>query len=173
MTIIYVIGPSGAGKSSLCRALAEANTSLTYVDLDDAIKKRSGLAHVSLVLTTQGSYKFWLYSLAIFNDLNRKIPKLDYLVDVGAGSLEAPESRTYFKEHNQQVLCVWGTPEAVWERKYKQQGWTVERLMEIEYAPKRTELYDAIPYRIDTSNQLIDDELIQCQQTLLNMKSNL
>lgn len=173
MTVIYVIGPSGTGKSSLCRALTEKDTSLIYVDLDDAARARAKFDHVSLMLRTLGDYRFWQYCQAIFNDLEKAVSGQDHLVDVGAGSLQTPESRTYFKACRQRVMCIWVMPELAYDRKHKSTERTYEDMVATEYSSKRTELYDAVPFRVDTSNQTPDASLTQCQQTLADLRSKL
>jgi shikimate kinase len=174
MPVLYIIGPSGAGKSALSKLLADIDQSITYINLDDALKHKTGYQHVTKLFDDLTPSGFWQQAYEVFQGLEEQYRGDQFcLVDVGAGTLETPLGRQYFIDRSNKLICIWGTPEAIWERKYKQQGWSLDRLKSIEYPPHRATLYDAAVIKLDTSDQSSEEALKPLQKAIADLKNKL
>ncbi len=107
---LALVGFMGTGKSSVGR-LAADQLGFTFLDTDEAIEEQTGKT-VSQIFAENGE--------PVFRDLERELLKRlctrDRLVISTGGGLAAnSENVTSLKNHSL-VVCLWASPEAIWER---------------------------------------------------------
>lgn len=107
---IALIGFMGTGKSTVGRILAE-HLHFTFVDTDELIESRAGKT-IAGIFASDGE--------AVFRQLER-----DVVTELGArkkmvistgGGLGANESNVASLKEHALVVCLWASPEMIWER---------------------------------------------------------
>lgn len=107
---LALIGFMGAGKSSVGR-LAAAQLHFELVDTDALIETKAGKT-VSRVFAEEGEAAFRAYEQAVVNDL---AGRSNLVVATGGGLAANAENLAGLKRHAF-VVCLWASPETIWER---------------------------------------------------------
>lgn len=107
---LALIGFMGTGKSSVGRAVAET-MHFTFLDTDTVIEARAG-ASVSDIFKNEGEAGFREWERRIVEELTRRTKT----VIATGGGLPANESNLASLKTHALVVCLWASPEAIWER---------------------------------------------------------
>jgi shikimate kinase len=100
----------GTGKSSVGQLVA-AQLRFRFVDTDELIEARAGKT-ISAIFTRQGEARFREYERTTVEELkglNRTV------IATGGGLIMSEENLESLKTHAL-VVCLWASPEAIWER---------------------------------------------------------
>ena len=111
---IALIGFMGTGKSSVGRLLA-AHLRFRFVDTDELIESRAGRS-IADIFAQAGEEVFRGIERQVVSELaksNRTV------ISTGGGLAANPENMASLKEHAL-VVCLWASPEAIWERVHTQ-----------------------------------------------------
>jgi shikimate kinase len=107
---IALIGFMGTGKSSVGRLIAE-QLHYSFIDTDELIEARAGKS-ISAIFAEDGEPAFRQREKEIVAELaarNRCV------VSTGGGLGANEQNLTSLKEHSL-VVCLWASPEKIWER---------------------------------------------------------
>jgi len=107
---IALIGFMGTGKSSVGRLLAE-QLHFQFLDTDELIESRAGKS-VAAIFAAEGE--------AAFRELERSVvaelaSRKRTIISAGGGLGANPENLASLK-HHALVVCLWASPEKIWER---------------------------------------------------------
>ena len=107
---LVLIGFMGTGKSSVGR-LAAAQLHYDFVDTDELIEKRAGQT-ITQLFDQQGE--------AAFREMERQlVEEMDTwrrkVISTGGGLPASQGNLAGMKKHSL-VLCLWASPESIWER---------------------------------------------------------
>ena len=111
---IALIGFMGTGKSTVGRLLAE-QLHFTFVDTDELIETRTGKT-ISAIFAENGEPAFRQFekeAVAALNARNR-------IVIATGGGLGANEANLASLKEHALVVCLWASPEKIWERVHNQ-----------------------------------------------------
>lgn len=100
----------GTGKSSVGRFAAE-QLGFTFLDTDEAIEERSGKT-ITQIFELHGEPVF----RQLESDLVKDLATRDHLVISTGGGLAANEENLASLKSHSLVVCLWASPEAIWER---------------------------------------------------------
>jgi shikimate kinase len=107
---LALIGFMGSGKSSVGRQAADA-MHFTFLDTDRVIEARAGKS-VSDIFSQDGEPAFRQWEQRIVEELTRRDKTV---IATGGGLPTDPANLASLKTHAL-VICLWGSPEAIWER---------------------------------------------------------
>jgi shikimate kinase len=107
---IALIGFMGTGKPSVGHLLAE-QLRFAFVDTDDLIESRSGKT-VSAIFSEQGEAAFRKLEAEILVELSSRKRTV---ISTGGGLGANEANLASLKEHSL-VVCLWASPEKIWER---------------------------------------------------------
>ncbi len=110
MRNLALIGFMGTGKSCIGR-LAAAHLHLTFLDTDHVIEARAGKS-ISDIFQQDGEPAFRDWEGRIVEELTRR----DKTVIATGGGLPAGEGNLASLKTHALVVCLWASPETVWER---------------------------------------------------------
>src|SRR6185503_19552275 len=100
----------GTGKSSVGRMLSD-HLHFSLVDTDDLIESRSGKS-VSAIFVSEGEAAFRALEAAVVEELRSRKRTV---ISTGGGLGANPDHQKSLKEHSL-VVCLWASPEKIWER---------------------------------------------------------
>jgi shikimate kinase len=107
---IALIGFMGTGKSSVGRLIAD-QLSFQFVDTDELIERRAGKT-ISRIFAEDGEPAF----RQLERDIVSQLSDIEKSVISTGGGLGANEQNiSSLKEHSL-VVCLWASPERIWER---------------------------------------------------------
>jgi shikimate kinase len=157
---IALIGFMGSGKSSVGRAVAEA-LFFSFVDTDQLIEERAGKP-ISEIFNTDGEATFRSQEKLVVEELAR-LEKA--VISTGGGVPADPQNLSSLKTHAL-VVCLWATPEAIWERVRNQThrpllqtGNPLETIREL--LAKRAESYKQADILINTAFRSVREVSLQ------------
>ena len=164
---LALIGFMGTGKSSVGRLLA-AQLQFEFVDTDQLIEERTGRT-VTQIFTEEGEQ--------VFRDLERQLVAemagWRRKVIATGGGLAANETNLASLKRHALVVCLWATPEAIWDRVRSQTHRPL--LQEPDPAGKiralleeRTPIYRQADVLVNTAQRSIKEV---AQQVLLQFQS--
>src|SRR5688572_7247140 len=107
---LALIGFMGTGKSSVGR-MAAAQLHYEFVDTDELIERRAGKS-ISQIFADEGEPAFRAIERNLVAEMNgwrNKVISTGGGLAANAGNLEG------LKQHAL-VVCLWATPEAIWQR---------------------------------------------------------
>src|ERR1035441_1894256 len=107
---LALIGFMGTGKSSVGRAAADM-LHFTFLDTDPVIEARAGKAD-SDIFAQDGEPAFRQWEQRIVEELTRRAKT----VIATGGGLPADETNLASLKMHALVVCLWASPEAIWER---------------------------------------------------------
>ena len=107
---LALIGFMGTGKSSVGRLTADL-LHFTFLDTDHVIKARAGKA-ISDIFAQDGEPAFREWERRIVAELTRQ----ERTVIATGGGLPADEANLASLKTHALVVCLWASPEAIWER---------------------------------------------------------
>ena len=107
---LALVGFMGTGKSSVGQSAA-AQLHFRFADTDELIEARAGMT-ISAIFNGEGEARFREYERAITVDLNRLHRTV---IATGGGLVAQPENLESLKSHAL-VICLWASPETIWER---------------------------------------------------------
>lgn len=107
---LALIGFMGTGKSSVGRLLA-SQLNFRFVDTDVLIEEQAGRS-ISEIFARDGEAAFRAIEKAVVADLARSRG----LVISTGGGLAADESNLASLKQHALVVCLWASPEVIWER---------------------------------------------------------
>jgi len=107
---LALIGFMGTGKSSVGRVAADM-LHFTFLDTDHVIEARAGKA-VSDIFAQDGEPVFRQWERRIVEELTRRTKT----VIATGGGLPADESNLASLKLHALVICLWASPEDIWER---------------------------------------------------------
>jgi len=107
---LALIGFMGTGKSSVGQ-LAATHLRFRYVDTDELIQARSGKS-ISEIFSQAGEEVFRELETQLVAELSRQ-PKT--VISTGGGLAANPGNLASLKDHAL-VVCLWASPEVIWER---------------------------------------------------------
>ncbi len=107
---LAIAGFMGVGKSTVGRLVA-AQLHHDFLDTDDVIESRSGRS-ITDIFAQQGE--------AVFRQMERDlvaelVSRQKTVISTGGGLIVDPANLASLKQHAL-VVCLWATPEAIWER---------------------------------------------------------
>jgi shikimate kinase len=111
---LALIGFMGTGKSSVGR-LAAAQLHFRFVDTDEVIESRAGRS-IAEIFAQAGEAVFRGIEKQVVSELS-KVQKT--VVSTGGGLVANEENLASLKQHAL-VVCLWASPEAIWERVHAQ-----------------------------------------------------
>lgn len=107
---IALIGFMGTGKSSVARLLAD-QLHYSFLDTDELIESRTGKS-VAVIFAEDGEAAFRQLEREVVAELSSR----NRCIISTGGGLGANESNlTSLKEHSL-VVCLWASPDKIWER---------------------------------------------------------
>jgi shikimate kinase len=107
---IALIGFMGTGKSSVGRMIAD-HLHFTFLDTDELIESRAGKS-ISAIFSEDGEAAFRKMEATVVAELaSRKRT----VISTGGGVAAGPENLENLREHAL-VVCLWASPEKIWER---------------------------------------------------------
>lgn len=107
---IALIGFMGTGKSTVGRMVAD-QLHFTFLDTDELIESRAGKT-VSMIFSEEGEAAFRKMEESVVTELaSRKRT----VISTGGGLAAAPGNLASLREHAL-VVCLWASPEKIWER---------------------------------------------------------
>jgi shikimate kinase len=107
---LALIGFMGTGKSSVGRAAAEM-MHFTFLDTDTVIEARAG-GTIADIFKNEGEFGFREWERRVVEELTRRTKTV---ISTGGG-LPANEANLSSLKTHALVVCLWASPEAVWER---------------------------------------------------------
>jgi shikimate kinase len=107
---IALIGFMGTGKSSVGRMVAD-QLHFTFVDTDELIESRAGKS-ISAIFSEDGETAFRKTEEAVVAELGSRKRTV---ISTGGGVAAAPANLNSLREHAL-VVCLWASPEKIWER---------------------------------------------------------
>src|SRR5580704_9795158 len=107
---IALIGFMGTGKSTVGRLIAE-QLRFDFVDTDDLIEKRAGKS-IAAIFTDDGEPAFRQWEKELVAELNLR----QRVVISTGGGLGANEANLASLKQHAIVVCLWASPEKIWER---------------------------------------------------------
>ena len=107
---LALIGFMGTGKSCVGRVAADL-MHFTFLDTDHVIEARAGKA-ISDIFAQDGEPAFRQWERKIVEELAR----LDKTVIATGGGLPADPANLASLKTHALVICLWASPEAIWER---------------------------------------------------------
>lgn len=107
---LALIGFMGAGKSSVGR-LAAAHLRYEFIDTDDLIEKRAGKS-IAEIFSHEGEIAFRETEQQLVAEMNGWRRKV---ISTGGG-LAANEANLASLKQHALVVCLWASPEEIWER---------------------------------------------------------
>ncbi len=107
---LALVGFMGTGKSAVGRLAAEA-LQFEFVDTDELIESQSGMT-VEDIFKNQGEPAFRQLERQVVQALARREKTV---ISAGGGLVADPENLASLKTHAL-VVCLWATPEVIWER---------------------------------------------------------
>jgi shikimate kinase len=107
---IALIGFMGTGKSSVARLLAD-QLHYSFVDTDELIESRTGKS-VTAIFAEDGEAAFRQHEREIVAELASR----NRCVISTGGGLGANESNLASLKQHALVVCLWASPEKIWER---------------------------------------------------------
>ena len=107
---IALIGFMGTGKSSVGRMVA-SGLHFEFIDTDELIEERSG-RKISEIFEQAGEAGFRQIEKQVVIELARARRTV---IASGGGLAAQPDNLTSLKQHSL-VICLWASPEAIWER---------------------------------------------------------
>ncbi len=148
---IILVGFMGTGKSTVGRMVAD-RLKRPFIDMDEVIEERAG-KRISDIFSDDGEECFRKMERELVQDLSRR---QEQVIAPGGGVVLDPENISDFSRTGI-VVCLHADPETILKRV---SGDTHRPLLEnddkagavTELLNKRRHLYDAIPWRIDTTN---------------------
>jgi len=148
MIQLLILGPSGIGKTHWGPVIA-SDLNLQFLDLDLALNQKHTCTDLAGALTFWGLPLFYQRSISILSTLTQD-PKT-WVVAVGAGTQMAVQP--YPELLLAPSLCLWAPPEWLWKKnkQTRQDPRSLEQFAEIEYHPRRKQLYQRCRYFIDLS----------------------
>ena len=111
---LALIGFMGTGKSSVGRSLA-THLHFRFVDTDDLIESRAGRS-IAEIFTQAGEQVFRGLEKQVVAELARAQRTV---ISAGGGLAANEENMASLKQHAL-VVCLWASPEAIWERVHTQ-----------------------------------------------------
>jgi shikimate kinase len=107
---LALVGFMGTGKSSVGQLVA-AELRFRFVDTDDLVETRAGKT-VSAIFAEHGEGRFREYERAVVDELKG----LHRTVIATGGGLIANEENFESLKTHALVVCLWASPETIWER---------------------------------------------------------
>ena len=107
---LALIGFMGAGKSSVGR-LAAAHLRYEFIDTDDLIEQRTGRS-ITTIFSGQGEAAFREIERQLVEEMTGWRRKV---ISTGGG-LAANEANLASLKQHALVVCLWASPEEIWER---------------------------------------------------------
>jgi len=107
---LALVGFMGTGKSSVGRLAAE-QLGFAFIDTDDWIEHEVGRT-IPEIFALQGEAAFRQYERDVVNALSAR---RDTVIATGGGLVVDPSNLASLKSHSL-VVCLWASPETVWER---------------------------------------------------------
>ena len=107
---LALIGFMGTGKSCVGRLVAEL-LHFTFLDTDHVIEARAGKS-ISDIFAQDGEPAFREWERRIVEELTRR----DKTVIATGGGLPADEANLASLKTHALVVCLWASPETIWER---------------------------------------------------------
>jgi shikimate kinase len=107
---LALIGFMGTGKSCVGRLVAES-LHFTFLDTDDVIKARAGKS-VNEIFQQDGEAAFREWERKVVEELTARTKT----VVATGGGLPANEANLASLKSHALVVCLWASPEAIWER---------------------------------------------------------
>jgi shikimate kinase len=107
---IALIGFMGTGKSSVGRLIAE-QLHYSFLDTDELIESRAGKS-ISAIFADEGEPAFRKMEQAVVAEL---ASRNRFIFSTGGG-LGASESNLASLKEHALVVCLWASPEKIWER---------------------------------------------------------
>ncbi len=146
MNKFLIIGPSGVGKSTALKILSKEKELVTG-DLDAMIEENTKM--------NTGSYFAEVGVQGFFEKSKELIIGLDIekdtIIAVGAGSIEYPQSHTWYLKQN--TIALTGDFESIYKRSNRQMYHpTFNQYYTTEFHPLRQNLYKNSKYVIDVTN---------------------
>src|SRR5215212_5911778 len=111
---IALIGFMGTGKSSVGRLLA-SHLHFRFVDTDELIESRAGRS-IAEIFAQAGEEVFRGIEKQVVSELARGQRTV---ISTGGGLAANADNMASLKEHAL-VVCLWASPEAIWERVHAQ-----------------------------------------------------
>jgi len=152
---IVLFGFMGTGKTRVGRAVAE-RLGMTYVDLDDLIEAREGVA-ISEIFAAKGEAFF----RQVESEIAAEAAQLDGRVIATGGGVVLNEANIRVLERTGVGICLSATPEAVYERV---KGETHRPLLRVDdpmariraLLEYRRPFYAKVGHQIDTTGQPVE-----------------
>jgi shikimate kinase len=107
---LALVGFMGTGKSSVGRLVADM-LRFTFLDTDNVIVARAGKP-IAEIFEQQGEGAFREWERKIVEELTRR----SKTVIATGGGLPASESNLASLKTHSMVVCLWASPEKIWER---------------------------------------------------------
>jgi shikimate kinase len=107
---IALIGFMGTGKSSVGQIVA-GQLHFTFLDTDHVIESRTGKT-ISEIFAQDGEPVFRELEKGIVGEL---LTRKKTIISTGGGLPANPENMASLKKHSL-VVCLWASPEKIWER---------------------------------------------------------
>jgi shikimate kinase len=111
---LALIGFMGTGKSSVGR-LAAAHLHFRFVDTDEVIESRAGRS-ITEIFAQAGESVFRGIEKQVVSELS-KVQKT--VISTGGGLVANEENLASLRQHAL-IVCLWASPEAIWERVHAQ-----------------------------------------------------
>ena len=155
MMIIFVVGPSRGGKTTLLSRVLPGFSALQLLDLDAEENRIQGNGGGA-----EGWEGRWRRNLGCLRRLEASGG--DFIVDVGAGSLQTAEGRRFFVQRGQFAIAVVAPWALVLSR---HPGRNQEEFRQTEYSQEREQVYQAARFRVD-SNTCVEESARKFQTAL-------
>jgi shikimate kinase len=107
---LALIGFMGTGKSSIGRLVAE-QLRFAFIDTDELIENEIGRS-IPDIFALQGEAAFRKYERDVVNALSTR---RNTVIATGGGLVADPSNLASLKSHAL-VVCLWASPETIWER---------------------------------------------------------
>jgi shikimate kinase len=149
--MIFVVGPSRAGKSTLVSAVVPEFSTLRLLDLD--AEEDRCVAKIRAKGGQPGGWEDrWRRNLECLRLGGATPPGVDSIVDVGAGSLQTAEGRSFFVERGRFAIAVLAPWALVYSRHDPMRG--QEEFRRTEYSDEREKVYRAARIQVDSSGDV-------------------
>ncbi len=107
---LALVGFMGTGKSSVGRMVAE-QLRFAFLDTDELIENETGQS-IHEIFAQQGEAAFREYERNLVSAL---CARRDTVIATGGGLVADPSNLASLKSHAL-VICLWASPETIWER---------------------------------------------------------
>jgi len=171
--LIYLIGPSGVGKSELGKSTGGTSNSISYIDLDEIMKKRD-----PTLFCHNGSrwQEFWELAKNCLRELEKQYADGLCLIDSGAGCLMAKDALSYFTTQKMVVL-IQDSPVNSFSRARARTGgyWSNRSLDDYtkeEYSDERKRFYKAATHKVDITDLNKDDAVVTFNRFIAGLEPN-